>query len=65
MKIMQETTQWTDSTDANHIYIFDEFKGNERTAKAIAYVPWGTGPVQKFRKPMVLDLKGRTFQKVD
>ena len=49
MKIMLETTRWTDSTDANHIYIFDEFKGNERTAKAVAYVPWGTGPVRKFR----------------
>ena len=65
MKIMLETTQWEGPTGPNHIYIFEQFKGNERTAKAIAYVPFGTEPVQRFKKPMVLDLKGRTFQAVD
>jgi hypothetical protein len=65
MKIMLETTQWEGPTGPNHIYIFEQFKGNERTAKAFAYVPFGTGPVQRFKKPMVLDLKGRTFRAVD
>ena len=65
MKIMLETTQWVGPTGPNHIYIFAEFKGGERTAKAIAYVPFGTEPVQRFKKPMVLDLKGRTFRAVD
>ena len=65
MKIMQETTNWEGSQSPNHIYVFDEYKGNERTAKAIAYSAFGTGPVQRFKKPLVLDLKGRTFAKVD
>ena len=65
MKIMLETTQWEGPTGPNHIYIFEQFKGNERTAKAIAYSAFGTGPVQRFKKPLVLDLKGRTFAKVD
>ena len=61
--IQQETTVW-DSPSVNHIYVFDgPFTG--RTAKAVAYSPFGTGAVQRFKKPMVLDLKGRTFKKVD
>ena len=65
MKIMLETTQWEGPSGPNHIYIFEQFKGNERTAKAMAYVPFGTEPVKRFKKPIVLDLKGRTFQTVD
>jgi hypothetical protein len=65
MKIMIETTKWEGSENPNHIYVFDQFTGSERTAKAIAYSPFGTGPVKKFKKPLVLDLKGRTFAKVD
>ena len=65
MKIMMETTQWEGSQSPNHIYIFDKFTGSERTVKAIAYSAFGTGTVQKFLKPLVLDLKGRTFAKVD
>ena len=65
MKIMLETTQWEGPSGPNHIYIFEQFKGNERTAKAMAYVPFGTEPVKRFKKPIVLDLKGRTFRAVD
>ena len=65
MKIMLETTQWEGSLSPNHIYVFDKFTGTERTVKAIAYSAFGTGPVRKFLKPLVLDLKGRTFAKVD
>ena len=65
MKIMLETTQWEGSLSPNHIYVFDKFTGTERTVKAIAYSAFGTGPVQRFKKPLVLDLKGRTFAKVD
>lgn len=64
MRIMIETTKWEGDVGPNHIYIFEQFKGNERTAKAIAYVPFGTEPVQRFKKPMVLDLKGRSFKEV-
>ena len=65
MKIMIETTKWEGQESPNHIYVFDKFTGSERTVKAVAYSAFGTGPVQKFRKPLVLDLKGRTFAKVD
>jgi hypothetical protein len=61
--IYQETTQW--SMDVlNHIYIFkDRLAG--RSAKAIGYVQAGTTHVQKFKKPMVLDLKDRSFVELD
>jgi hypothetical protein len=65
MKIMIETTKWEGSESPNHIYIFDNFVGSERTAKVIAYSAFGNGPVKKFKKPLVIDLKGRTFAKVD
>ena len=58
--IYQETTVWTDSQGANHVYIFAE-KPSGRSATAIGYVPVGTSKVHKFRTPLKLDLKGRTF----
>jgi hypothetical protein len=64
MVIMQETTVWTDSQAGNHIYVFKS-KPEGRSAEAVAYLPQGTDRVIKFRKPLKLDLKGRTFQKVD
>ncbi len=65
MVIMQETTEWTDGgNSANHIYVF---KSNPtgRSAEAVAYVPRGKDQVIKLRTPLILDLKGRTFQTVD
>ena len=64
MVILQETTNWTDSNGANHIYIFKS-KPEGRSATAVAYLPQGTDRVIKFRNPIKLDLKGRTFSKVD
>jgi len=64
MIILQETTRWTDSQGANHIYIFKS-KPGERSASAIAYVAAGSDRVVKFRKPITLDLKVRTFKPVD
>ena len=65
MKIMQETTQWPEgSGDCNHIYIFEDYKAGGRSAKALAYVPHGVDPVQKFKTPLDLDLRGRTFVSV-
>ena len=65
MKIMLETTEWPEgSGDCNHIYVFEEFKANGRSAKAVAYVPHGTDPVQKFSTPLDIDLRGRTFVEV-
>jgi hypothetical protein len=64
MIIVQETTKWSDSWVPNHIYILKD-KPVGRSVKAIGYVPAGTNRVQRFSKPMVLDLKGRTFVNID
>ena len=64
MVILQETTEFTDGQGGNHIYIFKK-KPEGRSAEDVAYLPRGTDKVVKFRKPMKLDLKGRTFSKVD
>jgi hypothetical protein len=61
--IYQETTQWADSMDANHVYVFTE-RPTGRTATAIAYVPAGKTRVVRFRTPLKLDLKGRNFTKL-
>ena len=63
IKVYQETTEFTDGDGGNHIYIF-EAKPTGRSAKAIAYIPRGQSRVHKFREPLVLDLKGRTFEEV-
>lgn len=64
MKIMQETTIWEGETGPNHIYVFEDYVGRARLVRAIAFSAFGTEPVQRFRKPITLDLKGRTFEKV-
>jgi len=63
MKVMKETTAWTDSQEGNHIYVFNS-KPAGRSAEAIAYIPRGSTKVHKFRTPLKLDLKGRTFEEV-
>jgi len=65
MKIMQETTEWPEgSGDCNHIYVFEDYRAGGRSARALAYVPHGVDPVQKFKTPLDLDLRGRTFVSV-
>jgi hypothetical protein len=61
--IYQETTQWADSMDANHVYVFTE-RPTGRTATATAYVPAGKTQVVRLRRPLKLDLKGRNFVKL-
>jgi hypothetical protein len=56
---MQETTEWSDG-GSNHTYVFKE-KPTGRSATAIAYIPAGSKILQRFKKPINLDLKGRTF----
>jgi hypothetical protein len=58
--IQQETTQWASPTTPNHVYIF-EGTVSGRGAKAIGYVKAGTTHVQRFRVPMMMDTRGRTF----
>ena len=59
MKIMLETTQWADQTP-NHVYVF-----NDSMSKIVAYVPAGSKTVFKFKQPIDLDRKGRTFVDLD
>ena len=60
--IYEETTEWAEQCP-NHIYVFDA-KPTGRTAKCIAYIPFGSTKVQRLRTPLVLDLKGRTFREL-
>jgi hypothetical protein len=61
MKIMVETTEWSDGfTDAcNHVYVF-----NDSMTKAIGYVPRGSKTLQKFKNPLSIDTRGRTFHEL-
>jgi len=61
--IYQETTRWSIDVP-NHVYIFKD-RPTGRSAKAIGYVQAGTNRVQRFSKPMVLDLKDRSFVELD
>ena len=63
IKVYQETTEWSDSNGANHVYIFNE-KVTGRSATAIAYIPAGQTKVHKFKTPLKLDLKGRSFKEL-
>lgn len=60
MKILQETTVWSDGGAANHIYVF-----NDSMTQAIAYVPRGSNKVFKFKRPLKIDTRGRTFEELD
>ena len=64
MIVLQETTVWPEGDSGNHIYVFKS-KPQGRTAEAVAYVPRGSDRVQRFSRPLKLDLKGRTFKPVD
>jgi hypothetical protein len=63
MVVLQETTEWPEGQAGNHIYIF-KTKPAGRTGDAIAYIPAGRDQVQKFSRPLTLDLRGRTFEEV-
>ena len=63
IKVYQEVTEWSDSNGANHVYIFNE-KVAGRSASAVAYIPRGSTQVHRFKTPLKLDLKGRTFEEI-
>lgn len=58
MKFYEETTKWESSTP-NHTYLLSDDK-----SRAFAYVRAGTQDVFKFKSPIRLDLRGRTFKAV-
>jgi len=55
MKWMQETTEWEDGSDCNHLYLLD---GD----KCVAYVAAGTNQHKVFKSPLRFDLRHRTFK---
>lgn len=59
MKFFQETTDWNEHGTPNHVYLFSDDK-----SKAFGYVKAGTEEVFKFKSPIRLDLRGRTFKAV-
>lgn len=65
-QIMRETTMWEDGLmdTGRHVYVFTDFKPNARQATVVAFCGFGRHPVRKYSKPLVIDLRGRTFEKV-
>ena len=58
MIVVQETTKWADGRDkCNHVYVLSDDK-----RKMHAYIKHGTKEVFKFKKPITIDTRGRTFR---
>ena len=55
-----ETTAWQEPTQANHVYVFLE-QPRGRSAKCLGYVRAGTKDLFRFKQPITLDLKDRSF----
>jgi len=60
VKIVLETTEWTDSWVPNHVYVL-----NDSQTKILAYVPAGSKTVHKFKVPQSFDRRGRTFVELE
>lgn len=59
MKLVQETTVFSDAKMPNHSYLLND------TGIAIGMRKFSEGPVVRFRTPLRLDIRGRTFKLVD
>ena len=59
---MLETTTWTDGfgQNCNHVYVM-----NDSMTQAVAYVPIGTKKLFKFKTPLKIDTRGRTFVELE
>ena len=59
---LKETTKW-DVKVSNGTYVFEKkFSGN--TGMAIGFIPYNTKKMTRFKKPMNIETKGRTFVEV-
>lgn len=59
MIVVQETTQWNDPNQVNHIYFMSD---NKRYI--YAYMRGDTGQSTIFKKPIEISIKGRTFDTI-
>jgi len=59
VRIVIETTKWEGPTP-NHVYVCDDSLQN-----MIAYVPAGSKILQRFKKPIAFDRRGRTFVELE
>lgn len=59
MKLVQETTVFAGAKMPNHSYMLDH------AGIAVGYRMFSAGEVVRFRTPLRLDVRGRTFKLVD
>ena len=59
MKLVIETTVFSGAKMPNHSYLLND------TGIAIGMRKFSVGPVTRFRTPLRLDIRGRTFKLVD
>jgi len=59
VKLMLETTVFSDSKQSNHSYLLND------AGTALGYRVFSVGPVVRFRTPLKIDMRGRTFKLVD
>jgi hypothetical protein len=59
MKLVIETTEFAGAKMPNHSYMLND------TGIAIGMRKFSAGPVTRFRTPLRLDIRGRTFKLVD
>ena len=59
MKLLQETTVYTGIEMINHSYLLND------AGVAVGYRKFSAGEVVRFRTPLRIDFRGRTFELVD
>jgi hypothetical protein len=57
MKWFAETTEWTDNSTPNGVYLLDDGK-----SKMYAFKPFGHGQIKVFKNPIKIDIRGRKFK---
>ena len=61
--LLRETTQWADGTKANFVYAFVD-KPGKRLGNAVGYINHLSDEFNVFSKPMMIDMKERSFVEV-
>jgi len=63
LTLLRETTKWADGSATNFIYAFVD-KPGKRLGNAVGYINHLSDEYKEFSKPMVIDMKDRTFVEV-